>query len=369
MLNKITQVLKSKPGLKAIDIARELKTGRTQINQILYSNKDIFICEDVTYLWFLAVDAEFILNMTAKGKWITQHNFEQELSKSGSPLDSLHGQVVIRITDEKYLLLCAAARILVLSNQLVDSGKKVTLDFTNNEQTLSYLHRACFFDRLDKKVKVLPKRPSLKVAKRLIGNNGGLVELLEICDEDNVPERLKYCFTEAYGSVETYKRKYANKLFTLVAEMVSNVEDHSQTTIPGFAGLQSYKPANKNTLVVVISDSGKGICSTLRPELEKNFPVEAKKFPALLADSDPKLILYAMEKGGLSRRGKGQGGAGLHKAQEEAAKLNASLCIRQKNFSLTINFKNGLLERHEWKLGLPTLHGTHVVFEFRLTED
>lgn len=362
MLKGIIQLLKKQPGLKARDIARELGVERKPVSVLLHKSLDIFVQDPSDYGWSLIKDASFELELTSSGTWVTQLHFEKALLKYGSPLEVDHGHVIIRITDERRLLLCAAARVLALANQLVAAGKKVEIDFTNNESTVSYLSRACFFARLDSAVKVLPKRPASSAAEQYMANNLSLVELLEICDEVNVPERIKYSFEKAFGD------KDATKLFTLVAELVGNVEEHSDTIIPGFAGLQSYgRDPKHHVVVVVISDSGKGICATLRPGLQEHFPKVAKKFDSSIHAADPKLILHAMLNRGLSRLGKGRG-AGFHTSQEEAAKLDAKVTVRQESFSIFMQYKKGVLEVSSWKLDLPKLIGTHIVFEFSLTK-
>ncbi|WP_241693798.1 ATPase [Pseudomonas sp. OTU750018] len=343
-------------------MARKIDIDRKQINQILFSNPETFSQDRNSFGWYLLKDHQFVLELTANGTWLSHQHFEKALLKFGSPLDSPLNRVVIKVLPDKKLLFCAAARILALANQLVAAGKHVVLDFTDNNSTVSYLGRACFFARLNQAVDVLPSKPDAAFAELYLANNLGLVELLEICPEVNVPERIKLSFEEAFGSRD------ANKLFTLVGEMVCNVEDHSDTLIPGFAGLQCYEMSSRKSVVVVVSDSGRGICQTLRPGLEEHFPDVAREFSPTIKDADPLLILRAMEEGGLSRLGKGRG-AGFHTSHEEAAKLSAKVTIRQDSFAVYLKYKEGKLERKSWKTNLPRLVGTHIVFEFSLTAD
>lgn len=365
MLKRIFKLLQMQPGLKARGIASGLGVERKKVNQVLSRHTDIFVQDQTTYCWSLLDDTNFVLEFDVDSKWIAHRHFEVVLSEHGSPLDTHHEQVTIKITDERHLLICAAARVLALSNQLAAAGKKVVIDFTNNDATVSYLSRACFFARLDPTIEVLPNRPAASDAELLIANNPSLVELLEICPDEedtNVPERIKNSFVAAFGD------KDATKLFTLVAEMVGNVEEHSETEIPGFAGLQAYVRRNqKQSVIVVISDSGKGICATLRPGLDQHYPQIAKQFPISEQDSNPKIILHAMQNGGLSRLGKGRG-AGFHASGGEAAKLDAKVTIRQENFAVYMRYQNGALEPPDWKNHLPKLLGTHIVFEFSLTD-
>lgn len=367
MQKRIIQLLSKKSGLKAREIASQLELERKSVSHHLHENLEVFIQDPDTFGWSIIKSASFVLELTCAGTWLTEVHFEKALAKSGSPLDADHGHVTIKIPAERKILLCAAAKILAIANQLVAIKKKVELDFSENKTALSYLNRAGFIDRLDKAIKILPKKPSSSAALQYNANNVGLVELLEIKaygDESiNVPERIKYSFIEAFGG------DHSNKLFTVVAEFVGNVEEHSDTQIPGFAGLQCYGSADKGKarVITVVSDSGKGICETLRPALNEHFPELAKRFDPSLQGSDPKLIIHAMLKGGLSRLGTGRG-AGLHNSHAEAEKLNAKIKIRQENFSVMLEYKAGVLENKSWALNLPKLIGTHIVFEFNLTK-
>lgn len=359
MKKRITALLKKSPGLKARQIAHELGVDRKEVSSFFVKNLDAFVQDPQTYTWSLVKSASFVLEISSSGLWVTQFHFEKALKKSGSPLDTDHGHVVIKVVNEQKVLLCAAARIIALCNQLVRSNKKVVLDLSGNEQTLSYLDRAAFFDRLDASVDVKPGRPKKSAAQQYMANNSGLVELLEIRNDINVPERIKESFAEKFGD------EHANKLFTVVGETVCNVEDHSNTVIPGFAGLQYYGRAVKKTIVVVICDSGDGICNTLRPGLKKYFPDVAKRFEPSTHAADPKLIIYAMVNGGLSSLG-GDRGAGLNATHLNAEKLDAAISIRQENFSVRLVYKAGALEQPSWELNLPRLKGTQIVFEFKL---
>lgn len=361
MLKRIIKLLKVQPSLKASDIARDLGVSRKSINQVLHKNPDIFL-QDETFHWSLQESASFELELISERRWVTQEHFERALDNKGSPLDSNCSEVLIKITDDKPVLLCAAARVLSLSNQLVMAGKRVVLDFTNNNSTVSYLSRACFFARLDEAVEVLPTRPPNSDSELYKANNLSLVELLEICPEDNVPSRIKQSFVDKFGP------EHSTKLFTLVAEMVSNVEDHSETKIPGFAGLQVYSKKKGRSVIVVISDGGIGICASLRPVLDTHFPDIAVRFPTAEPDTDPQLIIHAMEHRGLSRLGKGRG-AGLHTSHGEAATLDAKVTIRQENFVVYMKYKNGSLHDKSWVTKLPKIMGTHIVFEFFLTAE
>lgn len=361
MRKRIVQILSGSPALKAREIAKLLNVDRRDVTRFLYDNLEEFV-QNENSAWLLKKDACLQIELTASSTWITQEHFERSLAKHGSPLDCGHGHIVLKIPKERKVLFCAAARILALANQLAKVKPIVELDFSENPEALSYLKRAYFFERLDRSIKVLPRRPASFNAEGLKANNKNLVELLPIdaASDENVPERFKLSFAEAFGDL------HANKLHTVFGELIGNAEEHSETIIPGFAGLQSYKLKGSTSIVAVVSDSGKGICQTLRPALAVHYPEVADQFPESLEASDAQLIIHAMRKGGLSKRGRG--GAGLNISSGQAESLNAKVSIRQEDFSVTLTYKNHDLYKHSWRVGLPKLLGTHIVFEFNLTD-
>lgn len=363
MRKRIVQLLSDNRALKAREIAKLLGVERRDVTRFLYDNLEEFVQNEHS-AWLLKKDACLQIEFSASSTWITQDHFERSLAKHGSPLECGHGHIILKIPKERKVLFCAAARILALANQLAKVKRIVELDFSESPETLSYLKRAYFFERLDKSIKVLPRRPASLKAVELKANNEKLVELLPIVagGEENVPERFKFSFAAAFGDL------HANKLHTVLGELIGNVEEHSETTIPGFAGLQSYNRKGSTSIVAVVSDSGRGICSTLRPALTEHYPEVAAQFPETLEASNAKLIIHAMRKGGLSQRGKGAGGAGLNRSSGQAESLDATVSIRQEDFSVTLTYQNQDLYKHSWNLGLPKLLGTHIVFEFNLTD-
>lgn len=337
------------------------------MKSIVFSNDSRTLYQqDDAFCWSLNLKSEFVVDFSSQthGSWIKDGDVERELMKAGSPLELPYRKVRILIGDGKPMMLCAIAKILALANQLALEKRAVSLDFSGNISTLSYLSRAAFISRLHKEVCVLPHRPDESEGQMYLANNLGLVELLEIKDslaEENIPERIKHSYEHLFGKL------HANKLFTIVAESVTNVQRHSETKVPGVAAMQHYNfGKNKSKVLTIISDSGAGICATLRPALAKYWPGVAAQFPANDGASDPKLIVRAMQEQGLSCTG--QGGAGLHATLTKAQLLDASINIRQETFSVCLSYKNGQLQKPTWALNLPKLAGTHIVFEFLTTK-
>lgn len=365
MQRRISQILSQTPGLKGREIAKIMGVEKSDVNRFLATKPGIF-AKDSDCRWSVSLIAEFVLDISAccDRDWISSDHFELALSKYGSPLELSHQNVRVVLGNGKKIVLCAISKILALINQLANEGRSVILDMTDNTAVLGYLSRAAFMSRLDERVSVLPNRPSCAEAEIYLANNDGLVELLEIGDifsEDNVPARIKHSYAHIIGG------DHANKLFTVVAESVTNVQRHSSTEIPGVAGMQSYsRGSGKHKIVTVISDSGEGICSTLRPALDQFWPEVAANFPIDDAESGPKLIIRAMQQQGLSRTG--EGGAGLHATLSKAQKLDATISVRQETFSVKLVYKSGKLQPPSWELDLPQLAGTHIVFEFLTTK-
>lgn len=361
MQRRISLLLNQRPGLKGREIANQLGLDRKLVNGFLDANKGYYLKDD-SFCWSLNLEREFLLDASSggSGSWIKDKHLEHVLQCVGSPLELPHLNVRILIGGGRKLYLCAIAKILALANQLALEGRSVSLDFTGSTETLSYLSRAAFLSRLHPDVIVLPNRPHDSSAITYLANNLGLVELLEIKDslaDENVPERIKHSYSHIFGG------QHANKLFTIVAESVTNVQRHSGTETPGIAAMQHYASGKDYSRVVtVISDSGAGICATLRPALDLHWPSVAAQFPITDPTSDPKLIVRAMQQQGLSCTG--QGGAGLHATLSNAQLLDGSITIRQECFAVSLVYKGGELQRPSWSMDLPKLCGTHIVFEF-----
>lgn len=363
MQKGITKLLKEKPALKSREIAKLLGLDRAAVSVHLHDNRKLYH-QDGNFRWTLLESHTFVIQISGRSSWIAIEQFENALKSSGSPHDSDFINVTIKLPPECKVKLCAAARILALSNQLANAGKKVVLDFTDSREAVSYLNRAGLFDRLNPSIKVLPRRPQSSSAQLFNANSKKLVELHEIGipGGENVPDRLKQSFIAAAGDA------HANVLFSAIGELVSNVEEHAGSDQPGFAGLQCYGESTTRGLQIqtVVSDSGMGICGTLRPILKQKYPELAHEYDDKAPAADPKLVVLAFKKGGISRVDEEGRGLGLRNSGHSMEVLNGKLDIRQENFSVTLRYKDGDITEH-WELNLPRILGTHIVFEIHLT--
>lgn len=362
MQKGIEQLLKRSPGLLAKDMARELGVEKTTLNSHLHSKPSEYFKDD-SFRWYLRRDVVFYIT-TPNAVWISSAHVEIALRKQGSPLESKAKCLHIIIEKDRNLLLDAIAKILALANQSVHMGKTVSIEIVARG-TLSYLNRARFFDRLHPDVRIIPKRPKTSVGEKEIGSNHRLVELQEIgVPKTNVPKQIR----NSLEKIAPDQKRNVNAVQFAISELVNNVEEHSQTPYPGFAGLQCYGGTRPNVMLVV-SDNGLGICGTLRPVLASKYPDLALEFPADAADADPLLIIKAFTEGGISQViNDDSRGTGLHTSGRQAANLNANVLIRQENFEIHLKYRDGAHGEPKLKLGLPKLSGTHVIFSFFLTK-
>lgn len=362
MQKGISKLLKESPGLKAKELAKKLVLDRAEVSNHLHGNKNLYH-QDASFRWFLWESVSFAINILSRSAWVSSEQFESALKSSGSPHDSDFINVSLKLPKQCKVKLCAAAKILAISNQLSAAGKNVTIDFSESEDAVSYLNRAGFFDRLQPNVKIIPKRPKSSAAKHFNANSSKLVELHEIgvLGGENVPERLKKSFIAVVGD------EHANILFHAVGELVGNVEEHAGSMQPGFAGLQCYRETSTSMqIMTVVSDSGVGICSRLRPVLRQKYPELAKEFDDKTPAADPKLVVHAFKTGGLSSVDAEGRGLGLKNSAHPMEVLNGKLSIRQENFSVTLRYSRGEITAN-WDMDLPRLLGTHIISELRLT--
>lgn len=355
MIADIERFLRSNPGAMAKEIARHLGTQKSVVNPLLYRNSAIFLQDDKS-CWFLVNPDR--MTICLKNAWVDSASFEEALAVTGSPLDFDCSVVELVVPKGCKIMIEAAARILALCNQLVLLKKSVSIDFSACKATLTYFNRLGFFDHLDGQVDVLPDRPRWSAAKVHHGNNDGVVELASIdhqLPDETIPKRLKNSLVSCAGE------RYSQSAFTVISELFGNVRDHAQSKIPGFAALQHYPRGGK--IQTVISDSGIGIVGSLQPVLEQRYPDIFRQLDFSKPEAGPELVLRVFEQGQISSSSDDGRGLGLKRSGEVAADYNATISIRQKNFELKMVYAQGKLTS-DYRVGIPSLHGTHICFEF-----
>ncbi|WP_241153609.1 ATP-binding protein [Pseudomonas viridiflava] len=256
------------------------------------------------------------------------------------------------------IMIDAAARILALSNQLAGLEKLVSINFVNSPKTLSYFNRLGFFDHLDGKVDVLPKRPKRSAAKIHHGNNDGVVELESIdhrLPDETIPKRLKMSLVNCAGE------RYSQSAFTVISELFGNVRDLARSQIPGFAALQFYPKGGK--IQTVISDNGIGIVGSLKPVLKQKYPHIYHSLDFSKPEAGPELVLQIFRQGQISSSSDDGRGLGLKRSGDVAANFDATISIRQKNFELKMVYAKGKLT-NAYREGIPSIQGTHICFKF-----
>jgi len=355
MLEKIKCFLEKKPNKKAREISKNINQSRKDVNACLYGNLDYFIKDD-KHCWSLIPTSELIVEFPAD-QWVDCKSFENSLLHAGSPLDSDCQTIVFIVPQNCKILLDAAARFLALCNQIIDEKKKVKIDFSQCATTLSYFDRNGFLQQLDSRIDILPKRPKKSKASTYKGNNTGVVEFgaieLGVVNKDLI-NRLTDSFVAQSSSV------YEGAASTVFGELIGNVNEHSEATMLGFAALQKYT-GNRKHIQTVVSDSGLGIAETLKPSLKDNYPSLHKLNDA--DDFDLQIVLAVLTKGEISRFGSGRG-LGFKSSREQAIKFNARLSVRQENFALEIEYKDGVPKTVNKQVDLATIRGTHLCFDF-----
>ncbi|MEB8432584.1 ATP-binding protein [Cocleimonas sp. KMM 6892] len=373
MLNEITKLLTIKPGLKAREIAKHTGFLRSKISVFLREEDNIFSqCSE--HKWSLIDPTNIIktleLTLSTSG-WISSEIFERNLKKIGSPLLLQAHNIIIVIPKKSKILLEAISKTLALTNQLAYENKSIALRI-EDPQVFSYLDRAGFFHLLNANVEVFPERPKDSRSKKYMGGNKRLVEFREINHKSSCEEITRQ-LNKNY--LENIKNGDEVLMFTILGELIGNVNKHSESPIPGFAALQIYDKNNPR-IQAVISDSGKGIAGTLEPILSEKYPELAAKYDLTKSKDRAFLVIEAFKNGKISRNGKGDG-SGLHRSSESAAKVasnfakdnRAQITVRQDNFELTFKYSSKKIIENTCKFGMPLIRGTHICFDFSLTND
>lgn len=345
-------------------MAKELAThfghDKTDVNSMLYANRDIFHVDE-KYRWFLKDKTELKILLPGGG-WLNAASFEDALTRAGSPLDSSCPRITFVLGEDCKLMLDALARLLALSNQLVLAGREVTIDFSESKPTLTYFNRIGFFDNLSTGVVVVPKRPRSSLAAIYEGNNQNVVELKKIDqNSEEIPVRLWKSFVQCAG------QSYSTAAFTVLTEQYGNVIEHSGAAT-GFAGLQSYQGGGpKQHIQTVISDNGHGIVKTLQPALERSRPEVLKRLAKPGLHPGVALLQAVFEEGGLSCVSEPGRGLGLKKSGDWAEKFRGTVSVRQEDFELQIHYSPGRVN-FSHSLKRVRLKGTHICFDFPLDQ-
>jgi hypothetical protein len=363
MLKIIKTILKETPGLTGREIAKKLKKEKREMNSYLSKNHDGLY--QAGYKWYLEETDTVEWNID-KCSWLACDSFEESYSNVGNVLQAEESNIIINFPENCKILLIAGARIMALANQLHLKGKSVTLNFGGCLKAMGYLNRLGFFDYIHKDIKVLPRRPKASKAKKYKGNSKNIVEIGDIdlkAFNDELPKELTTAFTHHAGE------EYYMAAFTVFSELIGNVEEHSETPIPGFAALQLYNGREKH-IQIVISDHGLGLTNTLKTGLAEHYPELASSLDLDDIESDITLIKKALVEGKLSRYGhnpdKIARGLGLKKSQDYALKYNAEITVRQDSILVKLIYKKGELVSSSYQKDLGFLAGTHVCFDFIL---
>ena len=295
------------------------------------------------------------LTITFPDQWINADKFEQALLWQTVPTSfEPNTAITFCIPTSGKIMVETAIRLLSLINQLAVEGVSVTLTFEGKQnEAMSWLNRANFFSVLSEQVRVLPLRPDSTAFQRYQGQSKNLVEFKSIGLSYNeqyrqsLPSQLANTL-EVLMETHPDRKSFSNAAYTIFAELINNVYDHSQTILDGFAALQVYPQGKK--VQVVVSDSGIGLLETLRPKVSMHLP-----------DVD---LLRLLFRGGLTWSE--TRGIGLHACAKKALKYHGRVDIRLATCSISLQPSSGSYEKVHLQANLALIKGTHICFSFPL---
>jgi hypothetical protein len=298
-------------------------------------------------------------------KWANARLFEESLVRCGNALgDGRFTSIVIRFPPKCALMIDVALRLLSFCNQLIQTTRRVRLEFAGGDDgIMGYLNRMGFFDHLSNDVDVKPARPAFSGARTYRGANRGLVEIERFSSTVEPDQAL------VSRLADTVKRSCASRadvaeisqsIFTIFGELISNVIEHSERPGDAFAALQTYPKGDR--LCVAVSDSGVGIMHRLRPAL-------SARGSNLVGLNDVDLLVEIFREG-LSRLNDPNRGLGLRESARIAMRFKAELDVRLPNQRVLLRPADGQYRVHNTAYAqdqLPLLWGTHIAFSLTLT--
>jgi len=303
---------------------------------------------------------EKVCRIVLPGYWITAKVFEQILQRSQECLTSDDVPLIVVFHKRCKVMVDAAARLLSLANQLTARSRPVTFAFDGIwNEAMGYLARINFFNLLSEQVKIVPERPDSTLISHHRNNSRNLVEFISIHPGEQeamlaVPRKLTDALILAMEARPDMHR-LRHTAFTIFAELIDNIYNHSLTTLDGFVGLQVYRAGGEAQ--VVVSDSGVGLLQTARPKLPRDERTEGDK--ELVAKIFREGVPWDGDKRGL----------GLKQCAAKAIKLSARVNVRLANFNLDLapTERGYQVSEKECFYNLPFLQGTHICFYFPLT--
>jgi hypothetical protein len=299
-----------------------------------------------------------------RGRWISFERFEATIAPIGI-IEHVRagGTVTFDFDRSSGLPAGVGMRLLSLLNQLADIGAgRVELKFAVRDNLFAYLDRNGFFDYLDTRISTYPERPIYSRAELHRGQATSLVEIAELNPmvtgqaRDDAVTPLVNALVRFYPKGDRTTHLHAAAYATL-CELIDNVYSHSESRVPGFAVLQSYRGRNP-AVQVAVSDSGIGIPESIRRGLKEK--VRTRR--------DHEIIIDAFVKG-LSRHGSFSGhSCGLPRCAQLAAEFGSRVQVRTPSADVTLEptAESGTTFEAKVRVPSPLLRGTHVCIEFPL---
>ncbi|MCK4085510.1 ATP-binding protein [Acinetobacter radioresistens] len=376
LLKKILEILKENGPLKAKKIALILDPTRTKIlrsdvNSELYKANVDGLVKNENDEWSYKNFQVLEISFTCNSSWLSASHIEHALKKYPELL-KLSSNVIFDFSNKSLFLDCIL-KILSITNQLVNAGSKVTLKFDKNSESISYLSRCGFFDKIHEDVEVLPSRPEISLAKLHNANSENLFEIISINAnyDEYYLERLDELMAARLSDGD--RNFLLNKLSTFIGEIVGNIRDHGLSNIDGYIALQIY---NSTKIVIAISDSGAGLITTLRDEALIHYQAipELRELKDPTLTNDIELLKYVFNKGRISRTGLDERGLGLSRTNNVLKKIsntkvtNINLTIRQQTNEIYFPFGIDGIETLGCKIkqNLMFIEGTHFVLTIQL---
>jgi hypothetical protein len=298
--------------------------------------------------------------ITIPPAWVSAAALDEVQVAAGDPLNSEARQVVIRVQRTSKPMTDVVLILLSLANQMAASGREVTLQFDGGwNGVMGYLDRVGFFQLLDASIRKHPPLPTRSRATTCAGGNRGVVEIRRLRADARGRDapRLLVAALEAATSSRRDAQALATAGFTVFAELIDNIYEHSSTHLDGYAGLQVY--ANGNSVRAAVSDSGLGILDTLRAgSLDWR--------DACLGDSE---LIVELFRRGISRHGRFRG-CGLRRCADHALRFGGVLHLRlpRCRVRLVPGASGYQAAVAYYKDNLPLIQGTHLHFEFQLDD-
>lgn len=282
-------------------------------------------------------------------KRITYRNIDEVLVQVTDVYLSNNRKIYFDFRQLEFITVYAMTTLLIFMWHLrINHRKEIYIQLSSGARLKPshfILSRLGFFHQLPTSTTCYPYKPKKGTSK--FRQNKAILEILPI-NKNQDPVPIIEAARDAIKTNTQYEPDQILDICSMIAELLHNIVDHSETDNPGYIAIQNY--SNYKHMQLVIGDGGLGIPTTIRSIQDEGFSEY----------NDVETLKQAVRIG-VSRYGKdAKRGEGLPECIRLAQKHGARFYIRSDTGYLTLTPGIGAIKTGT----VGSLCGTQVLLNF-----